>query len=659
MNQLIQQEPHYGQLASERTEVRVVYDSTALYIAVYCYESDPAGIVRNILRFRDDSVWSKDDVVRFILDTFHDHRRAYVFSVNALGTKQDSQVDNERWHSDWDDVWDVRTRLQEDGWSAELKIPFRILRFPAEGDGIWGFNVLRVIQRKNEKAYWAPVPPGNSLTRAAFHGHLEGLSATAPHRNLQVIPYGLVGVARSRGESTVASELEVGGDLKLALTSALALDLTYNPNFAQVEVDDQQINLTRFPLFFPEKREFFLENAQLFNFGIPRQVQIFFSRRVGLVKGAAVPILGGARVSGKAGTLDLGLLTIQTESGLKAPSTNFSTARLRWNVGDRSYIGGIFTSVLSDASGNRVFGPDTLLWLGKNLRLEGFLAVVDDRSLREHPVSYSGALVYDEDLWEAGLRTLHVDEEFTPAMGFVRRRGLQRHQGDLGRGFRLNRTWARKLDFSGRLTYVTDQQGDLETRQWVIATSNEFDSGDRIRFLLERTFERFSSEDGPFLINPRAGTVIPPGEYAFNRWMLGYEGFEGRALRARAELQGGEFFSGRRRALTLSGIWRASPHLILTGDYELNDFVLPEADFTSHLWRTRFSVAFTARATADAFLQWNSLTREFNSQLRFHLIYARDSNFFLVFTDHRENLGNGFIERDWAIQAKLTYRLYW
>ena len=660
IDRLIQQVPDYGQPATENTEVRIVYDSTALYISVYCYESDPAGIVRNVLRFRDDSVYTKDDVVRFIVDTFHDHRRAYLFSVNALGTKQDSQIDNESWHSDWDEVWDVKTRLQEDGWSAELYIPFRILRFPSGGDGTWGFNVKRSIKRKNEGAYWAPVPPKISITRAAYHGHLDGFSTTNPQRNLQFIPYGFGGVSRSKGESTVDSDLDLGADLKIALTSSLALDLTYNPNFAQVEVDDQQVNLTRFPLFFPEKREFFLENARLFDFGIAREAQIFFSRRIGLSQREAVPILGGARTSGKAGSVDLGLLTIQTESHLEEPSTNFSVARLRWNVLERSYIGGIFASVFSDTQGNRVFGPDALFWLGKNIRVEGLLGVMEDRTLTERPIFHSSAIVYNEDLWEASLRMLYVDEEFNPAMGFVRRPDIQKHQGRFRRGLRLNRRWARKLDFSGELTYLTDREGELKTRQWVIETSNELDSGDLISLKWEGNFERLAIDDDPFEINPREGLVIPPGDYGFNRWRVGYDGFTGRVFQASLGLEGGTFFGGRRTTVTSSGIWLASPHLVLTGDYERNDIVLDEGAFTSHLWRTRVSVPFSARVTADAFLQWDSLTKELNTQLRFHLIYGRDSNLFVVFTDHRENPGGGEpLELDWAIQAKMTYRLYW
>lgn len=308
IDQFTQQEPATGSPATERTTIRVVYDSEALYIGAYCYDSDPDGVVRNILRYRDDEIWSKDDVIRIVFDTFHDHRRGYVFSINPLGTKQDSQIDNNVWNPSWDEVSEVRTRLQDDGWSVEARIPFRILRFPQDGGDIWGFNVQRQIKRKNEIATWAPMPASFSLTRAEYYGHLEGLSGIEPGRNVQVIPYGLTGAARSTGVSGTDATFEAGGDLKMSVASSMSLDLTYNTNFAQVEADDEQVNLTRFSLFFPEKREFFLENASLFDFGIVEDTQLFFSRRIGLASGQPVPILGGARLTGKAGPLRCGAL---------------------------------------------------------------------------------------------------------------------------------------------------------------------------------------------------------------------------------------------------------------------------------------------------------------------------------------------------------------
>ena len=650
-----QQEPHFGQPATEDTEVRVVYDSRAIYVAIYCRDSEPSGIVKNILRFRDDSVWSKDDVVRIMFDTFHDHRRGFGFSINALGTKQDAQIDNQDWHSDWDEVWDVKTRQQEDGWTAELYIPFRILCFPANGDGTWGFNVYRSVKRKNEGSLWSPIPQGQPFSRMEYHGHLEGLTAILPQRNLQIIPYGVLGLTRSTGQSTVRRG-DSGGDVKFSLTPSLTLDLTYNTNFAQVEADEQQVNLTRFSLRFPEKREFFLENSSLFQFGAD-DTEIFFSRRIGLQGGELVPILGGARLSGRLGAFDIGLLTTQTDRHLDIPGTNFSTGRVRWNVGQRSYLGGIMTSVASGQQRNLAFGSDALIWLGRNLHWEGFVAAMDDIAVTGRPMNYSTAIVYDQDLWDINLRTGSVDEDFDPALGFVRRDDVLEHSLWLRRSFRLNQPWTRKLDFFNRMSYITDQEGTLDTREYGLGVSNEFESGDNLSFEYERTFENLPNDD-PFFINEREGILIPPGPYGFSRWEIGYQGFDGRSFVPEVEFEWGDFYSGRNAALNLSAAWRASPHLLLEGNYELNRISLHEGDFSTHLWRTRISVPFTPRVTADAFVQWNSLDEEMSTQLRFHLLYGRDSNLFVVLTDLQRNLGAGRIERDQAAQVKLTYRFY-
>ena len=482
---------------------------------------------------------------------------------------------------------------------------------------------------------------------------------------MQFIPYGLAGSTWSRPESNNSSTFEVGGDMKLGLTSSLSLDATYNTNFAQVEADDQQINLTRFPLFFPEKREFFLENAQLFAYGVPREAQLFFSRRIGLTEEGAVPILAGARLSGTAGPVDLGLLTTQTEKqeeqqGVTTPSTNFSAARFRWNVMNRSYIGGILTSVSSESQGNRIFGPDALFWLGRYLRWEGFGAMQDDRKIGGNPLTYSTAVIYNDDLWEVNLRTLRVDAEFRPALGFIQRQGgFRRQRGLFRRGWRLNRDWARKIDFSAQHTYLTDRDGILDTRQWVWKAANELDNGDNVFFQAEHNFERLTPRERPFVVHAKKGVVVPPGDYPFNRWTLGYQGFQGRPWLANVEVGGGDFYSGDRKSLALSGSWRASPHLALSADYEFNDITLPQASFGTHLWRGRFSVPFNARTTADAFFQWNGLDEEFSMQLRFHLIYADDSNAYIVFTDERRDIGGGIIERDRALQAKITYRFFW
>ena len=655
----VQQIPDHGAPPSERTEVRVLYDDDALYVSFYLYESDPSARTRTMLRYRWDSIWRFDDVLRFSIDTFHDHRRGYAFSFNAFGTKQDAQLDNGTWLSSWDEVWDVRTRREADGWSAEVRIPFRIIRFPVgDQEQVWGLQIERTLQRANESIQWALEPPGFSLSRLEYAGHLEGISGIQPRRNTQVVPYVAAGGSRLLTGAT-KSTADVGVDAKLALGPALSLDLTYNTNFAQVEVDDQQVNLTRFPLFFPEKREFFLESSGLFNVGLGQDLQMFFSRRIGLASGQPVPLLGGARLTGKAGPFDVGILTTQTESTPESLSTNLSAGRVRWAVGSRSYLGGMVTSAATDATAKQTLAADGRFWLGRFLRAEGFVGVLAGQDGSGHPTAFSTAVIYDQDLWGVTVRSFRVDEAFDPALGFVRRRDLFRNEARLRRGWRLNRTWARKLDVSGDFSYLTNRQGTLDTRARFVTVSNELASGDVVRFTLQQSLDRLEATDDPFVIHPRKGILISPGFYEFTHWSLAYRGFEGRAFMASVEARGGEFYNGDRSSLNMSGAWRPSPHLALSGDYQINDVRLPQGAFTTHLQRLRVSVPITARAVADAFVQWNGLTQELNTQVRLHLIYGRDSNFYIVFADHQADVAGKLTQQSRALQTKLAYRWYW
>jgi hypothetical protein len=255
-----------------------------------------------------------------------------------------------------------------------------------------------------------------------------------------------------------------------------------------------------------------------------------------------------------------------------------------------------------------------------------------------------------------------VDDQFVPSLGFVRRQDVRRQEADLRRSWRLNAPWSRKVDLTGGLRYITNRGGELDTRQWTIGAGNELDSGDQFSVSLERNFERLSADAPPFVINPRNGLIIPAGDFPFDRWQLRYQGYTGRSWIADVQLEGGEFYNGDRTGLILSGTWRANPHLLMRGDYEVHHISLPEGDFSTRLVRGRFGVPFTSKVRTDAFLQWNSLTadgaREFSTQVRFRITYGRDSDLFIVYTDQNQDLVTGLPRRDQAIQMKLTYRLY-
>jgi hypothetical protein len=662
IDELLQQVPNNGVPSTERILVKVLYDREAIYVGVYCYEEDPSQRTANILSYRENRIHTQDDTIRIAFDTFHDHRRAYVFATNALGTKQDAYTDNRSFNFDWNEVWDVATRSHDDGWSAVFRIPFRILRFPATpGEQVWGFDVMRIMQAKNETAFWGLHPPLQQMSAVEYYGHLDGIVPTRQGGSLQFIPYVSTDVSR-QGGSAIDVDPQIGGDMKMALGANASLDVTYNTNFAQVEADDQQTNLTRFSLFFPEKREFFLENAGLFEFGILRDTQLFFSRRIGLRAGQPVPLLGGGRMTGKVGAVDVGLISTQTRSTDEGPGANLSAARLRWNVGPRSYVGGMFTSVRSEDTINYTVGVDSLFWITRFLNWEGFVATVEDSDLASRPVSYSGALVYRADLLEYTLRTLSVDDGFNPQLGYVRRQNLQRQEASLRRGWRFGQPWSRKLDLSGGLRYIETQEGDFDTRRWTFEVNNELEAGDNVILSLERNVERLRPDARPFVINPREEIVIPAGDFAFDRWEVRFQGHTGRSWIADVRVQGGEFYNGDRQGLILSGTWRAHPHLVMQGDYEVQDISLPDGAFHTHLVRGRFGVPFTANMRTDVFLQWNNLTadggREFSTQVRFRLTYGRDSNLFLVYSDQDQDLLTGLPQRNQALQMKLTYRLY-
>ena len=398
----VQEQPDEGQPASEKTEVRVIFTADTLYVGVMLYDSDPSGII--VSDARRDAPMDDTDSFQMIFDTYRDRQNGFVFGTNPAGVEYDGQVTNEGqgggglgfgqmqsagsgsgFNINWDGAWTVRSKITEQGWSAEFAIPFRTLRYPAATDQTWGINFQRNIRRKNERAYWAPIPRQFNLYRLSLAGSLAGVQTPAL-RNLRITPY-VLGHALESGVKPVDSELlgDVGGDLKYSLTPSLTLDATVNTDFAQVEVDDQQVNLDRFNLFFPEKRPFFLENAGFFSVGNPGEVDLFFSRRIGITDaGEAIPILGGGRVSGKAGRFNVGVLNMQTDQFEDAvASTNFTVMRVSRDLPNRSSIGGIFTNRLEtgDLSGGtspgRTYGVDGMWGVNATSMFRVFVSKTD------------------------------------------------------------------------------------------------------------------------------------------------------------------------------------------------------------------------------------------------------------------------------------------
>ena len=456
-----QEQPEEGQPASERTEVRVAYTADTLYVGVILFDRDPSGVV--VSDARRDAPMDDTDSFQMIVDTYRDRQNGFVFGTNPAGVEYDGQVTNEGqgggglrfgqmqaggsgsgFNINWDGAWLVRTRINDQGWTAEFAIPFRTLRYPASREQTWGINFQRNIRRRNERAYWAPIPRQFNLYRLSLAGAVTGVQTPAL-RNLRITPY-VLGNAVTSGEAPVDSRLlgDVGGDLKYSLTPSLTLDATLNTDFAQVEVDDQQVNLDRFTLFFPEKRPFFLENAGFFSVGNPGEVDLFFSRRIGIGEGGeSIPILAGGRVSGKAGRFNIGVLNMQTDDYKNSvASTNFSVARVSRDLPNRSSIGAIFTNRQTTGElgrgidPGRTFGLDGKIGLGLTTVVSGFAAKTESPGVDRSDHAYNIRSQTNRPQWDLSVGYQEVGKGFTPAIGFLSRRGYRKPDISLMTRFR-------------------------------------------------------------------------------------------------------------------------------------------------------------------------------------------------------------------------------
>ena len=476
----IQFEPSPGAPATEPTELYFLYDDNNLYVAAICFQADPRSIVATELQ--KDFGTTDNDGIAFILDTLHDLRSGFVFGTNPAGARFDSQTANDGGviNRDWDGVWDVQVRVHDDRWIAEFMVPFKTVRFTRESSQEWGLNIRRRVRAKNEDSHWSPLPRPFNATRASMAGTLRGLEGIRQGRNLKVKPFAIAGFRQVRegAELPTDDDYDGGVDLKYGLTPSLTLDVTYRTDFAQVEVDQQQVNLTRFNLFFPEKREFFIENSGVFGFGEPvlgrrgggANVIPFFSRRIGLSGGTLVPIVGGARLSGKLGRYDVGLLSMKTESIEGNPSDTFTVGRVKRNLMESSWIGAIVTNRDSTVSGdyNRLVGVDARFRLFRRLELGSYLlksatpGVSGGDQARQFEAAWR-----DRDFTIAASHH-ETQKHFNPGVGFIRRRNIEKTSGSFSWRPRLeNNDRIRNLTFSTGIDYYANNDGEVETREQI------------------------------------------------------------------------------------------------------------------------------------------------------------------------------------------------
>ncbi len=663
----VQSRPFEGEPASERTEVRIVYNADTLYFGVVCFTADVGTIIA--ADSRRDSDLTETDSFRLILDTYHDGLNGFVFGTNPAGVEYDGQLTNEGQGSgggagrpggsqqqrgsgggfnlNWDGAWQVVTQITDVGWTAEIAIPFRTLRYPSSDDQTWGMNFQRNIRDRNEQAYWSPLPRQFNLNRISLAGELQGL--TVPRqRNLQFMPYALSESLHRSADSSNLTTGEIGADLKYSVTPSLTLDLTYNTDFAQVEVDDQQINLDRFNLFFPEKRPFFLENAGLFSVGQQGAVDIFFSRRIGLgADGGQIPILGGGRLSGKIGrNTNVGFLNMQQDSvgATGTPQQNFTVARVRQDLANRSNFGAIVVNrqatgeLAGEDNFNRTYAVDGRWGVGQSGTITGFAADTETPGLASgdtHAYALSGQ---HESSWSrVGLGYTEVAPNFNPEVGFLARQGYRRMNASVFTTFRpddlLGLHEIRPHVFHN--TFFDYDTGRHETQFTHIDNHLEWRNGYEIHtgmnITREGVFEAFE-------IFP--GVVVPPGTYDHAEMQIAGNTNLGAPISAQLNSFVGGLFGGDRISIQPSVTVRVGETFNTSFEWSYNDLRLPGGDFTTNLARLRASYSFTTRMFFQALVQYNDRADLWSSNLRFGLLSDANTGLFVVYNDI-QGIGTG------------------
>ena len=686
-----QQDPIEGAPASERTEVRVLFDKSNVYIGIICFDSEPDKIIVN--QSRRDADLTETDAVIVVFDTFNDSQNGFVFGTNPLGIEYDGQVSGEgqtsgitqgqsgtsgsqrgtisAFNANWDGDWRVKASVTERGWEAEMAIPLKTLRYAIGNNRTWGFNVKRNIRRKNEQVYLSPIQRGFDVYRVSAAAKLTGLDLPY-RRDLKLTPYAL---GSANKDYTVASDQlerkgDVGLDVKWGIRPNLTADFTVNTDFAQVEADEEQVNLTRFDVFFPEKRPFFLENASVFQFGAPQQIDLFFSRRIGLSgagsAGVPIDIPGGARLSGKVGGFNIGLLDMQTDDARDARTgapianaNNFGVIRLQREIG-RSNIGAIFVNRegTGSASGgsnyNRAYGLDAALQVSKNSKLFTFLARTDSPAARGGS-DYSGRLFYNftNNLWQVSGGYSQVGDSFNPEVGYLPRRGYRRPEGRVFMTYDPKRwDWIRRI--SPHVSYnayygINDDQLQTSTGHFHFFEIQPKHGG-RFGTFVDRNQDRPIT---PFTVFNAGGrrVVIQPGLYTWNQVANEYLHDPSAVFSWTVRHRIGSFYDGDFNSIETTTSLRAGSRFVGTLGYTRQNIDLPGGRFHTDLVPLKLSYAFTTLANIQALVQYNNQSSLVSSNIRLALLDRSGTGLFVVYNDRRdttdfnpfETLGRSFI----------------
>jgi hypothetical protein len=655
----IQQVPVPRAPATDRTEVMVVFTDSALYVGVRAFQSAGVPIVANELQRDAGRMHERNDTFTLALDTFADRRNGYVFYFNPLGAQNDWACWDEGrvWSQEWNTIWDVRTSIEPWGWSAEMWLPFRSLRFAHDGPQRWGINFRRIVLAKNEWTFATFIPPewGTSgIGKFSSGADLEGVEIGGRPLNMELHPYALAGAV----EDTCADACDthgrgdVGIDAKYGISPNLTLDLTWNTDFSQVEADEQQINLSRFSLFFPEKRQFFLEGKGIFDFGITSgdyRVLPFFSRRIGLDAGQPTSIVGGARLTGKVGAYSVGALEIATDGVNPGdPLSVFSVARVRRDILQRSSIGVIAVDRRDALGRNETLGGDAHFAFGRSSRVESFL--VRSWSPDNPDDAWAGRLhgLYDVDTYAIEGDYVRIGRNYDPRAGYVRRTGIERWYGRVQRSPRLSHGPVRKVYAGASYDYVRDGER-LESRTAGLQFKMDLSAGDVVQLDVDRLRD---APDQPFVV--AGGPVVPAGVYTFHDVVASWLTAPSRRLSGRIQARAGGYYGGTRREMLVTSIVKASSRLYTDLNLQVTDLDLPGGSTVARLVGTRVTFSASTRAFYSALLQWNSTAHQLDANLRLSWMYTPGSYLYVVYSRSAPTISDPRLQRSHSVVVKAT-----
>ncbi len=677
IRQLYQIQPDQGEPATEQSEVRIMYDDKKLYFG-FIFFDEMDKIVANDMR-RDSPGLRSNDYGFLLLDTYNDRRNAVFFRFTPVGGMEDTAVSNSggSLNTSWDIVWECRCRINEDNWTVEIAIPFSQLRFERSDVMNWGINFGREIARKQEIDAWNEAPKtygGLAKYRTAYFGTLEGIEGITPSRNIELLPYVLPGASYESSTEETEGVFDAGLDLKYGVTPNLTADLTFNTDFAQVEADQEQVNLTRFSLFFPEQRPFFLEGASIFDVGIPRPsfrrpppLLLFYSRRIGLAEGRAIPILSGGKMTGKIGPYGIGVLNVLTnnfeedeteaseEGPFSEPRTNYSVMRVNRDILAGSTVGGIVIHKQDADAYNSTAGLDFSYRPTREVNIQGLWSRTFEADITGNSNAFFIGGDWRTNLFELDGSYTDIGEDFNPEVGFVQRLNpdnpihFRRIRGEGSYTPWPDKFGIRQIQIGPEIDLILTHENELATQEITFDTQFEFKTGDDIGFEIKNTTENL---DYPFSIQE---TSIPVDDYNFTSFQISARTSGARMVGARMQVEFGEFYHGTRRGFSIDANARPSAKLSIEPFIEFNRITLPETEFDANAFGGRVSYSFSTILFTKLFAQWSTDRDVLSANFLVNYIYRPGSDLYFVFDQNYDTRDGRFKLLGWTVVGKLTY----